>query len=148
MSFILPTSINQRNFCTYYFYQNHLLRSPILLYHMANQCKAYVIFICFSMFYGILDLVMIAADPGFTAECVSANQTVTNQTVTLQPPAYISNVGLNLRLCTAILMPSCWVGSYLLLWLFYRLDRGFYSEANIEYVYYNRGETGILNHPL
>ena len=149
MSFILPTSINQRHFCTFYFYQNHLLRSPILLYHMANQCKAYVIFICYSMFYGFFNLVMIAADPGFIASCNFTNETtnetvITNQTVTLQPPASISTVGYNLRLSTAILMPSCWVCSYLLLWLFYKLDHGFFSQSNVEYVYYNRGDKTFI----
>ena len=60
----------------------------------------------------------------------------------LYPPAYVSESAKNLRICGAVLIPSLWMLSYLLLLLFYKWDKGFFSLARIQFFYNNNNDKG------
>ena len=68
-----------------------------------------------------------------------------NRTIVIfHPPAYMDGVRteiLKLRIVGAAFIPGLWILSYLLLYIFYQLDHGFFTLANVDFVYeHNNGD--------
>ena len=57
-------------------------------------------------------------------------------------PSLVSNSRQNLAVVSSLVIPSGWFLSYLFLWIYFKLDKGFFSGTNMRFKYgeYKTGE--------
>merc|ERR1719318_2307482 len=103
-------------------------------YDYIKFCMVQLIFYIFLMMYNATLLVI--------------NNTILflNQTENTFPPQYsASSVSIsrrNLAIFSSLVIPVGWVLSYLLLWVYFQLDKGFFSGTNMRFRYSEDCQTG------
>ena len=103
-------------------------------YYQSERCPGYTRFFMVQMIFYIFLMI-------YNSIFLFINNMIeyTNQTERkFPPPLSASNVSItrqNLAIFSAFVVPLCWALSYFFQWLYFRLDRGFFSGTNMRFRY-------------
>lgn len=128
----------------YFSYHTPLHQSPDLLRLVRTQIIIYVSFIMIIFFINICTCTLLENNQIFI-EVSESTSNLTNFT-----PASVSLARLNLIVHTSYAIPTGFLFSYLMVFLYFKMDAGYFSLSNMEFKYFakkqnkRKGEYNII----
>jgi len=138
----LPTS--QHIVRSYYnIYHNSMMKSPQLIYHIAEKIGASFVIICFTVCFSSHENFLWSIQPLNCINCTNSSEVVdfqrhqeTNVSYLL-PKSVLSFEIKNYMIISLVILPVCLFLSYLFLWAYFSMDNGFFGTVAVDYYFDN-----------